>query len=1103
MRKLLLLGLLCSAIFLFTSQKLMANSSINSAATITWPFNLGTSGQVATYTTGTEGYFSTNWVENGSNLTLKDKSINYNITYTRFQPVTQSNSVTANDNVSFCVRPKTGLIFAPTQITFDCMRYGTSGGLIDVVWKSGNGTLTTIATGVVPARDNAGAGTHYTVNVSSLNIPNTTGDCTLLLYIYTLGNTKQVGISNVVIDGTVSGTIIDIPAHNVTTSVFPTGAGTIASVPVGTSFDEGTAITLTASRNFGYSFKEWRDANNDTLISTANPLKFTLKKDAPIKAVFNTLNTYSLTLNVEGGGKPHMVAIAPAGTVVNSQTMYEEGTQVTLTASNNQVLTFTNWLTGETNPVLTVPMTKNQTVTATYSAADYIAGWDLYKAGGSSRPADFASSTDNETATLVLRKTDGTVSSWLDKSMVAAAGYYNRGAAVNWKPMADQYYYQISFNATNYTNIKVSAGLLYNYNAYTIQKFEYSLDGTNFTALGNDTLTAGQTWFDKTFALPVAADHAPAVYVRFIPDYTSAIAGTTAAANDGTAISNIYVTATAATYNDGVAPVLSSSVPANSSTGASTTGKVVLNFDEKIQIVSGTTATLGGKTVTPSITGKTITFPYTGLEYNTAYTFTLSGNKVSDLGGNLLTTPISISFTTMNRPTVTKKSFDFVVGVDGDFKAALNAATVVSSSGERFRIFFPNGNYNIGANTGDANQKTVIALPNVSYIGQSSDGVVLFNKNTTEGIGSTATINFTNTANNLYLQDLSLKNSDYRSGVSSIGRCVALQDQGTKNIYKNVNVLSNQDTYYSGSGRLYFEGGSLHGTVDFLCGGGDVFFNESLLYLEDRSGNCITAPATSSNWGYVFSNCTIDGFASTNGNYNLGRPWQNSPKSIYINTKMNVLASSAGWTEMGVVPGLFAEYGSVTGSGTPVDVSMRKKSFTYNGVTTPVNPYLTAEQAATYTVENVLGGTDNWLPRLYTDQAATPVITGSGKTINWADNNYVLCWAIFKDGVFVTFVTANSYTIPANVTTGIYTVRAANEMGGLGVVSNGYSYSQTNGVQTNLYSATVVNQSYYTISGERLNTLDNYVGVAIVRTSFSDGRIVATKVIRTFKQKQE
>jgi pectin methylesterase-like acyl-CoA thioesterase len=312
--------------------------------------------------------------------------------------------------------------------------------------------------------------------------------------------------------------------------------------------------------------------------------------------------------------------------------------------------------------------------------------------------------------------------------------------------------------------------------------------------------------------------------------------------------------------------------------------------------------------------------------------------------------------------------------------------------------------------------------------------------------------------------------------------------------------LSNQDTYYSGSGRIYFEGGSLHGTVDFLCGGGDVFFNECLLYLEERGGNVITAPSTNSSWGYVFSNCTIDGFPINNGSYYLGRPWQNSPKSIYINTKMNVLPTAAGWTEMGVVPGLFAEYNSTTSSGTAVDISLRKKSFTYNGVTTAVNPYLTTEQAAQYTVENVLGGTDAWQPKLYTDQAPVPVISGSGNTISWADNNYVLCWAVFKDGVFEKFVTTNSYSIPVPACgcsiTSVYTVRAANEMGGLSAASNAYEFSTTNGIYNPNGQSELIEQTYYAFDGRKIRRLEGYKGTVIIRSVYADGHIETSKIMK-------
>lgn len=887
-------------------------------------------------------------------------------------------------------------------------------------------------------------------------------------------------------------TKVTVPA-TISTSIFPVGAGIVS--PTSLQVNQNDSVSLTATPNFGYHFANWTNANGVVVSSRPN-FKYKMTGDVTLTANFTVVNTYALNLSVAGGANDYMVSISPSGVMVNGVRKYEEGTTVTLTSSNNKISTFNNWSTGETTPSKVVTMTQDQTISAVYSTVDYIVGWDFYKTGGSSRIADFRSSSENEAVALILRKADGTANSWLDKSILAAGGYYGQGAAVNWKQSSDMYYYQTSFNATNFKDIVISADMLYNYCAYSTQKLEYSLDGTNFSTLGTYNFTSAQSWINKTVSIPSNADHATVVYVRWIPDYTSSFLGTPG--SDGTSLSNIFITANIEVPFDSVAPALSSSVPAVGSTNASTTGNIILNFDKKLSSVSSNviTGVINGKQFSATIIGKTLKIAYTGLQYNTQYTFTLPANSLANISGVVLASDLTITFTTMTRPIVSKKLFDFVVGVDGDFKAALNAATAASSNGQRFRIFFPNGQYNIGANTGDANQMTTISLPNVSYVGQSAEDVVLYNKNTAEGMNVSATLNFTNAANDLYLQDISIKNGDYRSGVASIGRCLALYDSGSKNIFKNVNVLSNQDTYFSASGRKYFEGGSIHGTVDYIFGGGDVFFNNCLLYME--GSGYISAPNTTTNttWGYVFNNCTIDGVAGVSGNYRLGRPWQNSPKAVYLNTIMNVVPAAEGWSDWYTAPAVFAEYNSLTTSGTTVDLTARRMLY---GATT-VNPVLTAEQAATYTVDNVLGGNDAWQPTLYTDQANIPSVSINGSSLNWANNDYVLCWAIFKDDVFVTFTTSNNYSIPLSVVSGKYSVRAANEMGGLSAVSNVISYNAlATGINDFMTTKTIVEKTYYTLSGIKLMDFDNYIGVAILKIYYSDGSVISTKVVKTKK----
>ena len=389
---------------------------------------------------------------------------------------------------------------------------------------------------------------------------------------------------------------------------------------------------------------------------------------------------------------------------------------------------------------------------------------------------------------------------------------------------------------------------------------------------------------------------------------------------------------------------------------------------------------------------------------------------------------------------LTRQKFNFVVGANGDFKAAMAAASSAASSGNRFYIFFPDGQYDIGPLTGDTNQMTTFKTSNVSFIGQSASNTVVYNQNTTEGIGVTSTL-FFDGANNLYLQDLTLMNKTNYGNTSTYnvtGRYVVVMEQGDKIIYKNVALKSTQDTYYTRGTRTYWEGGEIDGTTDFICGGGDVFFDGVLLW--EMKVSDITASQSNSTWGYVFKNCTVDG---TVDGTNLGRSWA-AARVVYLNTTMNKLPSAAGWGDpMNSNPVVFAEYKSVTSTGSAVDLSKRRTSYTLNGTTVTLNPVLTDAQAATYTLANVLGGTDNWQPQASTAQEPAPVVAQAGTTIGWNDDANALCWAIFKNGKYLANTTTNSYDGSALAKGDTITVRAANAMGGLGASSNRLVYGTT------------------------------------------------------------
>ena len=126
--------------------------------------------------------------------------------------------------------------------------------------------------------------------------------------------------------------------------------------------------------------------------------------------------------------------------------------------------------------------------------------------------------------------------------------------------------------------------------------------------------------------------------------------------------------------------------------------------------------------------------------------------------------------------------------------------------------------------------------------------------------------------------------------------------------------------------RLFIEG-----AVDFIYNSGNYYFDACTLNIVRKSGGYIVAPSHSSDveWGYVFVNNTITapGVPSETEVW-LGRPWHNSPKTVWINTVAEVTIPAAGWYEtMGGLPVIWAEYNTMDGNGDPVDLSQRRTEY--------------------------------------------------------------------------------------------------------------------------------------------------------------------------------
>ena len=410
-----------------------------------------------------------------------------------------------------------------------------------------------------------------------------------------------------------------------------------------------------------------------------------------------------------------------------------------------------------------------------------------------------------------------------------------------------------------------------------------------------------------------------------------------------------------------------------------------------------------------------------------------------------------------------------------------NAAANAAANAARTFIFLPNGTYDL-----EDKCLTTISGNNISIIGESMDNTIIVNNPEVEGIGVTATL--FNTSTGLYMQDLTLKNA-YPFDKST-GRAVCLQDKGTQTICKNVKMLSYQDTYYSNNnkGQYYFENSDIHGIVDFICGGGDVFFNKCTLTLEPGKGSYITAPYTDgSDYGYVFDGCKIVGSATDS--FTFGRSWGGTAKCAFLNTILDKNAAaniaSTRWTTggMNVVAKNFFEYNTVDENGKVISPAENIVKFTTDKEVSEYNTIITAEKAAEFSLDKVFS---NWKPAELAAQKSATAATESNGKLAWEGDAQM--YIVLKDGKFFAMTTEKSLDLAG--ATGSWSVRAANEMGGFGQMT-----SIITGIKNiaSAKDAATVSTAIFSVSGAQQNSLQK--GINIVVKTLADGSKKTEKVI--------
>ena len=278
-------------------------------------------------------------------------------------------------------------------------------------------------------------------------------------------------------------------------------------------------------------------------------------------------------------------------------------------------------------------------------------------------------------------------------------------------------------------------------------------------------------------------------------------------------------------------------------------------------------------------------------------------------------------------------------------------------------ILIPDGFYDLGGTV-----LTKITGHHIALIGQSMEGTIIQNKPDTKNEGISKTAIFQNRGTNNYFQDLTLKNALDYYAAGPAGRAVTLQDKGTRTICNRVRMLSYQDTYYSDNdqAQFFFQDSEIHGTVDFICGDGDVWFERCKIVTEKRtldgSGRCvIAAPKTSKTpWGYIFNRCTVENIVS---NFEYARGWNGTPHCIMLHTTLltpeRLNPTRFDYRGMNTVQNDFKEYGTMDAQGRDITPKSNVVTFERKEEKHTVETIMTPDEAKRYSIAAVF---PDWRP---------------------------------------------------------------------------------------------------------------------------------------------
>ena len=155
--------------------------------------------------------------------------------------------------------------------------------------------------------------------------------------------------------------------HTISVSADPVEGGTVTG---GGTYQDGDSVTVMATANEGYTFKNWTEAGSE--VSTSTTYTFTAAADRALVAVFEKdpdepdpptpVTTYTVSVS----------ASPAAGGTVNGGGTYQENASATVKAAANSGYTFKGWTRGGTqvgtSASYTFSVTEDTSLTAVFEA---------------------------------------------------------------------------------------------------------------------------------------------------------------------------------------------------------------------------------------------------------------------------------------------------------------------------------------------------------------------------------------------------------------------------------------------------------------------------------------------------------------------------------------------------------------------------------------------------------------------------------------------------------------------------------------------------------------------------------------------------------------